>query len=94
MEIIHNIDKLQFEYKEGVELAKLEYRYHQESIAFTHTEVPEGLQGKGIAAALTKTAFAFAKETDKSVMMYCSYISTYVKRHPELKEQLNKEFHK
>lgn len=93
MEITNNIEKQQFEYRIGDQIARLEYRYYKKSIAFMHTVVPNELAGKGIASALAKEAFSFAKISNKSVMVYCPFVGHYMKKHPEFKEQLNREFH-
>ena len=90
---IHNNEaQMQFEYKEGGEIAKLEYRFYKKDIAFMHTEVPKALEGKGIASALAEYAFEYAKQIHKKVMVYCPFVSVYLKRHPELKELVDEEY--
>lgn len=93
MDIRNNEKNLQFEYEENGEIARLEYRFYKKNIAMMHTVVPEALQGKGIASALAAEAFAFAKESKKKVMVYCPFVAKYIKKHPELRDQLDKEFH-
>jgi uncharacterized protein len=93
-QINNNENTSQFEYSEGDELARLEYRFFEDKIAMMHTVVPESLEGKGIASALAKEAFAYAKQGNKKVMVYCPFVAAYVKRHPEVREQLDQEFHK
>lgn len=90
----NNEKQLQFEIGEGNDLAVLEYRFYKKSIAFMHTLVPESLKGKGIASALAAYAFAYAKEHKLPVMVYCPFVGAYLKRHPELREQLDKTFHR
>ncbi|MBS1645907.1 MAG: N-acetyltransferase [Bacteroidetes bacterium] len=92
-QIKNNEQAAQFEYIENGEMAKLEYAIHNNSIALMHTLVPESMKGKGIASLLAAKAFAYAQETNKKVKAYCPFIVTYVKRHPELQEQLDKDFH-
>ncbi|MDE1193510.1 MAG: GNAT family N-acetyltransferase [Arachidicoccus sp.] len=92
--IIHNEAEQQFEYHEGGEIAKLEYRFYKKDIAFMHTEVPKALEGKGIASALAEYAFDYAKQINKPVINYCPFVSVYLKRHPELIKQLDKEYYK
>jgi uncharacterized protein len=92
-DIINNEKEQHFEYREGNSIAFLEYRFYKNSIAFMHTEVPESIEGKGVAAALAEYAFKYAKEHNKPVMVYCPYVSVYLKRHPELRVQLDREFH-
>jgi len=91
--VINNEQQQRLEIHEGNSLAFLEYRFYKKSIAFMHTEVPESMGGKGVASALAEYAFKYAKELNKPVMVYCPFVSVYLKRHPELREQLDKEFH-
>jgi predicted GNAT family acetyltransferase len=48
-----------------------------------HTEVPAALAGRGIAGALVQAAFAHADAHGLRVEPWCSYVRTYMKRHPE-----------
>jgi predicted GNAT family acetyltransferase len=91
-EIINNEEQQQFEYLEGNELATLTYKFYKKDIAFMHTNVPESLAGKGIAGALAASAFEYAKKINKQVMVYCPFVAAYLKRHPELKGQLDKQY--
>jgi predicted GNAT family acetyltransferase len=86
--IINNEKQLHFEIYEGDEIAFLEYRFHNNTIALMHTVVPKSMEGKGIASTLAAYAFQYAKANSKPVSVYCPYISTYIKRHPELQEQI------
>jgi predicted GNAT family acetyltransferase len=92
-EIINNEHNMQFEYRENGQLARLEYRFYKKNIAMMHTVVPETLKGKGIASALAKHAFSFAKSRNKKVMIYCPFVASYLMKHPELKEQLDRVYH-
>lgn len=93
MDIRNNEENLQFEYHENGEIARLEYRFYKKSIALMHTVVPKSLQGKGIASALAAEAFKFAKEKNKQVMIYCPFVSKYIQKHPELKSQIDRDYH-
>ncbi|MGH2564948.1 MAG: GNAT family N-acetyltransferase [Ginsengibacter sp.] len=90
--IFNNEKLMHFEIHEGNEIAFLEYRFYKNDIVFMHTEVPKSMEGKGIASALAQYAFNFAKEHNKHVMVYCPFVAAYLKRHPELKAQLDKEY--
>lgn len=86
--VINNEKLGQFEIHEGDSIAFMEYRFHNKKIALMHTEVPESLEGKGLAPALAEYAFKYAKDNNFPVMVYCPYVNVYLKRHPELREQL------
>ena len=91
--IINNEQQMHFEIHEGDEIAFLEYRFYKKDIAFMHTLVPESMKGRGVASSLAAYAFQYAKEHKKPVMVYCPFVSSYIKRHPEVREQLDKEYH-
>ncbi|WP_316838389.1 GNAT family N-acetyltransferase [Pedobacter gandavensis] len=93
-DVKNNVKNLRLEIHENDEIAYLEYRYYKKDIAFMHTVVPKILEGKGIASALAKYAFEFAKQEKKLVMVYCPFVGSYLKKHPELREQLDKQYSK
>ena len=90
--IINNEKLMHFEIHEGDDIAYLEYRFYKNDIALMHTEVPKSMEGKGVASALAEYAFKYAKENNKPVIVYCPFVAAYVKRHPEVGEQLDKKF--
>ncbi len=52
-------------------------------MTITHTLVPQALEGRGIAAELTRTALAHASQAHLKVRPLCSYARVYMQRHPE-----------
>jgi uncharacterized protein len=60
-----------------------DYRLHDGVVHFTHTEVPTALGGRGIAADLVAAALLWARAEGLKVRPLCSYVSTYLRRHPE-----------
>lgn len=91
-EIINNEEQQQFEYRAEHELATLTYKFYKKDIAFMHTNVPDSLAGKGIANALAEYAFEYAKKINKKIMVYCPFVAAYLRKHPELKDQLDKQY--
>lgn len=55
----------------------------ENNIIFTHTEVPEELEGRGIASRLAKAALEFAKNQGLAVIPLCPFVNGYIRRHPE-----------
>jgi uncharacterized protein len=66
----------------------VDYRRQDQLVTFMHTEVPRALQGRGIAAELVRQALAWAAAEGVSVIPACSYVSVYMRRHPETKPLL------
>lgn len=92
--IENNENQQRFEIQIGNEVAFMEYKFYENSIALMHTLAPESLGGKGLASALAAYAFQYATDNQKPVMVYCPFVATYVKRHPEVLPLLDKVFHK
>lgn len=59
-------------------------------IVFTHTIVPEALSGRGIANQLVKHGLDHAREKKLTVVPQCSFVATYLQRHPEYQELAQK----
>ena len=89
----NNEKKLQFEVEQDGALAVLEYRWYKGTVALMHTLVPSPLEGKGIGSALVKTALEHAKAKKLKIMVYCPYVSSYMKRHPEYDGLLDKQYY-
>lgn len=84
LDIIHNEDDSQFE--AIIEDLTAFVQYHQigeDQIAILSTQVPKELEGRGIAAAITKFALDYAQEKGLKVQPICSYTVAYITRHPE-----------
>jgi uncharacterized protein len=86
--IIHNVNENRFEIgKDGV-LAVLEYSREGEKIIFTHTGVPPALEGQGIASRLARAALEYARVQRLKVVPLCSFVSGYIRKHPEYADLL------
>lgn len=56
---------------------------------FVHTETDPAEQGKGYAAILMREAFLEMRQNSKDkVVPVCSYVVTYMQRHPETHDLL------
>lgn len=85
--VVHNPDEKRFEVQlDNDNIAVTEYMQHGKNMVFTHTEVPEAYEGRGIAGKLAKTALNYAKDEGYKVQPLCPFIRSYVKRHPEYHE--------
>ena len=86
--IAHNVGLHRFETVVEGKLAHCDYRLDGNAMRLVHTEVPPALEGRGIAARLVAAALAHARDRGLSVIPVCSYVRTYMRRHPETAELL------
>ncbi len=82
-EVKNNVEKRRFELVAEGKLAIAEYIDRGSMIVFTHTEVPVGLEGRGIGSHLVSNALDFARREGKTIMPLCPYVAAYIRRHPE-----------
>ena len=66
----------------------LEYRRAGNTLHITHTEVPPALQGRGLAADLVAAVLTEVRAQGWRVCPVCSYVRTYMRRHPETQDLL------
>jgi len=64
------------------------YRLAPGVVTLFHTEVPQALQGRGVAAALVAAALAWARAEGLKVRPSCSYVAIHMRRHPETQDLL------
>lgn len=57
-------------------------------IAFTHTEVPAVLEGRGLASRLIRGALADVRSQGLKVVPLCVFVAGYIDRHPEEQDLL------
>ncbi len=71
---------------EGVAIAAYERR--DGALIFTHSEVPEALEGRGIGSRLVKGALADVRAKGLKVVPLCEFVAAYLDRHPEEQDLL------
>ena len=84
----HNPASKRFEAIVDGMLCRTDYRMHGDTMMLVHTEVPSQLEGRGIASALVKASFAHAAANGMDVLPVCSYVRSWVQRHPEVEPLL------
>ena len=70
------------------ELAVAEYRLQPGRIIFTHTEVPDALEGRGIGSKLVRAALDDARARGLKVVPTCPFVKHYISRHPDTRDLL------
>lgn len=88
-EIRHNEPQSQFETTIDGHTGYTAYELEDpDRIVFTHTIVPPELEGRGVASAIVTHALNHARESKLKVVPQCTYVSSFIKRHPEYQDLL------
>ncbi|WP_207423638.1 GNAT family N-acetyltransferase [Desertivirga brevis] len=61
----------------------IDYKQRGDKVYILHTEVPEELEGKGVAAALVEKTLRYLDENQFRLVPLCSYTQLFLRRHPE-----------
>jgi predicted GNAT family acetyltransferase len=62
---------------------ELTYRRTEGRIALDHTGVREDFEGEGVGSALARRALDDAREAGVEVLPFCSFVRSYIERHPD-----------
>lgn len=89
VDINHNTDKNCFETTIDGHTGFISYQDQGDSIIYDHTIVPSELGGKGVGSALVKHALNYARNENKKVIPQCSFVASYINKHPEYQDLLN-----
>ena len=92
LQITDNTNEQRFETPVGNDSAFISYRWEHGMLSLMHTEVPQEFEGKGIASALASFAFEQAKQQHRKVLVFCPYISTWLKRNPGYETLVEKDY--
>jgi hypothetical protein len=77
--------ELHYEARDGETLAGLAAYLltRNDLIVFTHTEVEDGYEGKGIGSRLARFALDDARARGLGVVPLCPFIKGWIERHPD-----------
>lgn len=89
VQVVNNTETSRFEAVVEGNTAFAEYRLQPGAIVLPHTVVPPELEGRGIAGALARFAFAHARKAGLKVVPTCPYMASWVKKHPEEQDLLD-----
>lgn len=87
-----NEEENQFELHTKGGIAFVEFIREGEKVYLTHTETPENLRGKGVAAELIKQTLQCARDNGLTVVPSCSYVAKYVNEHSEWNDILSEGY--
>lgn len=83
VDITHNTEAKRFETEVDGLIGYISYQEQGDTLIYDHTIVPSELGGRGLGSALVKHALDYAQAEGKSVVPQCSFVATYIQRHPE-----------
>ena len=92
VQVKHNASQNRFEAAVAGGTAMVEYSKKGDDITFTHTEVPEAAENKGVARTLVSNALAYARENNLRVWPECSYVASFVKRNRDYDDILHPDY--
>jgi predicted GNAT family acetyltransferase len=87
-QVRNNEAEHRYELEVDGQLAIAEYRLRPGRISFTHTEVPDALEGRGIGKRLVKAALDDARAQGLKVVPICPFVKHYIDTHPEEQDLL------
>ena len=88
IEIVHNKAAKRFETSIDGHTGYISYKEHDDKLVYDHTIVPQELGGRGVGSALVKHALNYARDNDKKVVPQCSFVSSYIDKHPNYQDLL------
>lgn len=72
----------------GVLAGFSEYRVHDGSFVFFHTEVEKKFEGQGIGSQIAAGVIEFVRDRGKPITPECPFIRAYMRKHPETHDVL------
>jgi uncharacterized protein len=88
--VVHHADRQRFEIRLTEHLAFLSYQHAGGRVVLDHTYVPHPLRGRGLANTLALAALEEARRQGWKVVPACSFVSSFVDRHPEFTDLLDR----
>ena len=85
-DVIDNAAERRFELAAEGGVAIAAYRREGDTLVFTHTEVPEALEGQGIGGRLIAGALAQVRARGETIVPACSFVEHYVSTHPDVQD--------
>jgi predicted GNAT family acetyltransferase len=88
MTVRNNEAESRYELDAGGAVAMAAYRMQDGAVAFTHTEVPEQLEGQGVGTRLIAGAVEDVRRRGLKMIPLCGFVRHYVETHPEVQDLL------
>lgn len=88
----HNAAANRFEAEVDGRVCVASYHLVDGVMRIHHTEVPADLEGRGIASRIVEEAMVYAEGHGLRVEPWCSFVRSYMRRHPESQRLLPEGF--
>ena len=87
-QVTNNEAASRYELDAGGATALVVYSLSGDTLTFTHTEVPEELEGQGVGSRLVGGALEDVRRRGLRIVPVCSFVRHYVETHPETEDLL------
>lgn len=84
----NNRSEQEFTLEADGETAVAAYQREGDTIVFTHTRVPEAIEGQGVGSRLIRGALDAARDEGLRVVPQCPFVKAYIDKHPEYRDLL------
>lgn len=78
-----NDERNRYELTSQNQLAVCEFNRLTNAVMFTHTEVPEALEGQGVGSTLVRGALDDVRAQGLQVVPICPFVAAFIRRHRE-----------
>ena len=72
--------------EQRIAVGELTFLLRDQEMIINHTGVNPNLRGQGLAEKLVLKAVDYAREKSLKIRPFCSYVSVYIGRHPEVQD--------
>lgn len=86
--VVHNTTAERFEITLDGKTAYSKYLLAGDKIIIEHTEVPEALEGRGLASRIVSAALDYARAQNLKVLPICPFAKSFIGRHREYQDLL------
>lgn len=83
LDIVHDEQAKRFETSIDGHTGYISYQERDDKLVYDHTIVPQELGGRGVGSALVKHALNYARDNNKKIVPQCSFVASYIDKHPE-----------
>ncbi|WP_432926254.1 GNAT family N-acetyltransferase [Microbispora sp. CA-135349] len=77
---------------DGVVVGFAQYRLRGGAMVFTHTEVRDEFEGRGLGSRLVRAALDGARAAGLRIVPLCSFVAWYVQKHPEYRDLVDDDY--